>query len=190
MRITPPFPRNTWAMFYHLGWYCDSRARRALDNELTRGRGGGQVAHETADDFRQGIRIARSHLGHRRDGFQRGRLGAVDARDQGREAPFLGDLHGGEIGRRLDAAFRLQGEGGDVIGAGRAVLEAMRPRRRQANPDTLRRRLAARRGALIEMLRDDAPHGGPGSAAAIRGGQRARALGLEISQLAARSGIR
>ena len=63
------------------------------------------------------------------------------------------------------------------------------PRRRQANPDTLRRRLAARRGALIEMLRADAPHGGPGSAAAIRGGQRARALGLEISQLAARSGV-
>ena len=46
------------------------------------------------------------------------------------------------------------------------------------------------RGALIEMLRADAPHGGRGPAAAIRGGQRARALGLEISQLAARSGIR
>ena len=64
------------------------------------------------------------------------------------------------------------------------------PRRRQANPDTLRRRLAARRGALIEMLRADAPHGGRGSAAAIRGGQRARALGPEISQLATRSGVR
>lgn len=64
------------------------------------------------------------------------------------------------------------------------------PRRRQANPDTLRRRLAARPGALIETLRADAPHGGPDPAAAIRGSQRARALCLEISQLAARSGVR
>ena len=89
-----------------------------------------------------------------------------------------------------------EGNGGDAGARYRALLAVERrydgppPRRRGVDPATLRRRLRARRADLAALLRADPAQIAPGPAAAIRAGQRARGLGLEIALLAARQGPR